>query len=86
MSWYYWKFPRHPVAAEKFEMRGRKTILFRYHYRFDTELGKGFCTIFQIPFPFSACISQLDKYWLPTISPSSQPRYAHVKNCYYLKT
>ena len=23
----YWKFPRHPVAAEKFELRRRNTIL-----------------------------------------------------------
>ena len=32
----YWKFPRHLVAADNFETRGRNTILFHYHYRVDT--------------------------------------------------
>ena len=48
MSWYYWKFPSHPVAAEKFEMRGFNTIIFHYNYRVDPKLGKGVCTISQI--------------------------------------
>ena len=26
MTWYYRRFPRHPVSEEKFEMRGRNTI------------------------------------------------------------
>ena len=34
-TWGYRKFPRHPVSAEKFEMRGRNTILLNYHYRVD---------------------------------------------------
>ena len=79
------KFPRKPVAAETFETRGRNNILLRYHYRFDPELGKGVCEIHWIPCAHPACVAQLDKYWLPTISPSYQPKYAHVKNIYYNK-
>ena len=70
MTWDYWKFPRHPFAVEKFEMRGRKTIILSYHYRVDPELSKGVCAIRRIPSACTACVAQLDKYWLPTIAPS----------------
>ena len=63
MTWDYWKFPRHPVAAEKFETRGTNTILFHYHYRFDPKLGKGVCVIFQIPCACTAYVAQIHKYW-----------------------
>ena len=84
-TWDYRKFPRHPVAAEKFETRGINNIVLHYHYRVDTELGKFVCAIRRIPCACPACDYQLDKYWLPTIPPLSQPRYAHVENCYYKK-
>ena len=74
MTWYYRKFPRRPVSAEKFEMRGSNNILSHFHYRVDPELVRGF---FSVP--------QLDEYWLPTISPPSQLRYARVKKFYYKK-
>ena len=51
----------------------------------DTELVKGICAINRIPCAYPACVAQLDKYWLPTIYPSSQLRYAGVENCYYNK-
>ena len=35
MPWDYRKFPSHPVAAEKFEIRGRNTIILYYNYRVD---------------------------------------------------
>ena len=38
-----------------------------------------------IPCAFPACVDKIYKYWFPTISPSSQPRYAHVDNFYYNK-
>ena len=41
ITWDYLKFPRHPVAAEKFKMRGGNTIIWYYHYSFHKELGKG---------------------------------------------
>ena len=82
MTWYYWKFPRHPVAEEKFEMRGRNTILFHSRYRVYPELGKVVRAIFRIQCVCSVCVDQLDKDWLPVISPLSQPRYARVENCY----
>ena len=40
VTWDYWKFPRHPVAATKFKMRGRNTLILHYHYRVYPELGK----------------------------------------------
>ena len=85
MTWDYRKFPSHPVAAEKLEMRVRNTIIYYYLYRFDTELGKCVCAIHRIKRSCPSCVAQLDKYWLPTISPSSQPRHAHFENCYYSK-
>ena len=85
MTWDYRKFTRHPVAAEKFETRGRNNMILNYHYMVDTKLGKGVCENCQIPCECTACVTQLDKYWLPTIVPSYQPRYAHVENCYYNK-
>ena len=78
MTWDYQKFTRHPVAAEKFEMRGRNTILSNYNYRVDIELGKGVFVVCRIICAYQDCVAQLEKDWLPTIPPSSQPRYAHV--------
>ena len=75
----YQKFPRHPVAAENFETRGSNSILSYYHYRVDPELGKGVCSIHQIPCACPVYSAQLDKYLLPTIATSSQPRYARVE-------
>ena len=46
MTWDYHKFPRHPVAAEKFKMRGRNTIISPYHYKVYPLLGKGVCKFF----------------------------------------
>ena len=59
-TWDYWKFPRHLVAEEKFEMRGINTIISYYHYRVDPELGKGFCDIRRITCAFPVCFAQLD--------------------------
>ena len=36
------KFPRHPVATEKFKIWGRNNILLYYHYRVDQNLVKVF--------------------------------------------
>ena len=66
-------------------MRGRNNIILPYHYMVDPELGKGVCAICQIPCACPACVHQLDKYWLPTIHISSQPRYEHVEKFYYNK-
>ena len=85
MTWYYRNFPRHPVAAENFKFRGINTIILHFHYRVDPELGKGFCVIHRITCACPCCVDQLDKYWLPTIYPSSQPRYAHVDFSEYIK-
>ena len=78
MNWDYRKFPRHPVPVETFERRGKDTIILYYYYWVEPELGKGVCDIYCIPWAFPACVDQLDKYKLPTIAPSSQPRYDHV--------
>ena len=64
-------------------MRGINTIILHYYYSIDPKLGKGVCNIFRIPCACTACIAKLDRYWLPNIDPSSQPRYARVENCYY---
>ena len=85
MTWDYQKFPRHPVSAEMFGMRGRNTIFLNYNYRVDLEPGKGVCAIFWIPCACPSFVDQLDKYWLPTIPPSYQPKYDNVENCYYKK-
>ena len=85
MTWDYWNFPRHQVAAKKFEIRGRNTILLHYHYRVDPELGKYVCENFRILCACKSCVAQIDKYWLPTIATSSQPRYDRVENCYHKK-
>ena len=66
-------------------MRGRNNILSYYHYRVEPEIGKGVCVVFRIPCACPSCVAKIDKYWLPTINLSSQPRYAHVENCYYKK-
>ena len=57
------KLPRHPVAAEMFEMMGRNTILLHYHYRVDPELGKVFCVIRRISCACPYFVPQLDKDW-----------------------
>ena len=67
-------------------MRGRNTILSHYHYRVDTNIGKGVYVIHRIPCACQACVDQLDKYWLQNCFLQSQPRYAHVEKCYYNKT
>ena len=66
-------------------MLGRNNIILRYHYMVDIELGKCICEIFHITCACQACVSKLDKYWLPTIAPPYQPRYARNENCYYNK-
>ena len=48
MTWYYRKFPRHSFSAEKFETRGRNTIILYYNYRIYPELGKVVCEIHRI--------------------------------------
>ena len=42
----YRMFSTRPVAAEKYEMRGRSTIILHHHYRVDMQLGKGVLVIF----------------------------------------
>ena len=69
MSWDYWKFSRQPVAAEKFEMRGRNEIILLYRCRVDPKLGKDVCDICRIPCACTVYVAQLDKYWLPNIAP-----------------
>ena len=76
MTWNYRKFSRHPVSTEKVEMRIINTIISDYHYIVDPEVGKGFDVICRIPYVCPTCVAQLDKDCLPTIAPSSQPRYA----------
>ena len=66
-TWYYWKFPMHPVAAEKLETRGINTILSHYRYRVDPKLGNFVCAVFLLPCECTAYIYQLYKYWLPTL-------------------
>ena len=48
MNWDYQKFSRHPVAAEKFKMRGRNNNLLYSYYRLDAELGTNTFTKFWI--------------------------------------
>ena len=79
MTWDYQKFPRHPVVAEKFETRGRNTIIFYYHYRVDLELDKVVCEILRITFTCPSCVDQIDKDWLLNCDASSQSRYARVE-------
>ena len=67
-------------------MRGRNTILPHYWYRVDPELGKYICAIHRIPCACPAYVYQFDKYWLPTIDPSSKPGYSRIENCYHTKT
>ena len=69
MSWDYWKFPCHPIAAEKFGIRGRNTIILHYHYRVYIKIGRGVCSICLIPCAFPACVIQLDIDWLPNCDP-----------------
>ena len=71
ITWDYWKFPRHPVAAEKFEIRRINSNISRYHYRVDPEVGKGVCVIRHIPCSCQTFVAQFDKYMLQTIYPSS---------------
>ena len=80
MSWDYRDFPRHPVSAEKFERRGRNNIISLFYYRVDPKLGKGVYVILWVLCAFSACVDQLDKFCLPNIASSSQPRYVRIEN------
>ena len=79
------KFPRHPVAADHFEMRGRSTINLYYYYRVNPKLSKGVCAIFRIPFSYPDFSDQLDKCCLTNWSPSSQPSCAFYEKYYYNK-
>ena len=65
MSWYYRKFPCHPIAAEKFEMRRRNEIILHNHYRVYPKLGKFVYSILRITCVCPACVAQIDKYLLP---------------------
>ena len=67
MTWDYRKFSGHPVAAENFKTKVRNTICLHHHYRVNPEHGKSVYAIRYIPCACTACVSQLDKYWLPTI-------------------
>ena len=69
MSWDYRKFPHHPLAEEKFEIRGVNTIFSDYHYRVDPNLCKYVCAMIRITCQFLSCVAQLDKYWLTNCSP-----------------
>ena len=62
MTWDYWKFTRHTVAAEKFKTRGTNNIISHYNYRVDPELGKCVCVNIRIPCACTACVDRLDKY------------------------
>ena len=85
MSWDYWKFTRHPLAAVKYEIRGINTILSPYHSKVDPKRSKHVFAIFYIPCEYPACVDQLDKYWLPNCAPSFQPRYTRAESFYYNK-
>ena len=82
ISWDFHNFCHHPVAAENFVIRGRNTIISIYHYRVYPKLGKGVCDIGRIPCGCTACVDQLDKYWLTNCAPSTQPGFDHVENYY----
>ena len=69
MLWDYRKFPRHPISAERFKMKGINNIFLRYHYRLDPKLGKCVCAICRIPCGCLACVAQLDKYCSPDCAP-----------------
>ena len=47
-----------------------------YHIRCDTDLGKGFCAMQQIPCACTGYVEQLSNSWLPNLDKTLQPRCA----------
>ena len=74
----YQKFPRHPISAEKIEMREINNIILHYRYRLDPKHGNCVCEICRIQFLCPYYVYQLDQYWLPSCDPSSQSMYFRV--------
>ena len=85
MTLNYRMFYTRPVAAEKYEMRGRSTIILHHHYRVDMQLGKGVLVIFGLHAYLQPLLIDLINIWLPTIPKSSQKRYFRVGNFYFNK-
>ena len=46
-----------------------------YHIRCDSDLGKYFCAMQQIPCDCNGCVEQLYNTWLPNRDKTLQPRY-----------
>ena len=61
MSWYYIHFNRRSIAAKRYEIIERNTIISHYHYMVYPNIGKGVCAIFSIPYllPFSVAQANL---------------------------
>ena len=76
-------FPCYEVAAERYERRGRNTIMSHYYYRIDTKLRKRVYDICKITCTCTAYVAITDKDLLPKVSPLLQPRYDCVENCHY---
>ena len=57
---------------------GRRTVMSRYNYSMDTNMGEGRCVLRRIPCTCVACTDQLNNVWISGGNDSEQPRYADV--------
>ena len=83
MGWTKRLFPNIVPVRGKSKIRGSGTVQSHYHYRLDPDLGEGKCAMRRIPCACMACQLQLDKPWIPGVTPENQERYAPVKDCVY---
>ena len=58
------QFPALPFCGPHSKPHGARGLGKNYHFRFDTKLGNGLCTIRGIPYDRVAFTSILDKHWI----------------------
>jgi hypothetical protein len=59
----------------------RNGISAMYNFRADPELGMHRVAVRRIPCACVPCIEQLERMWLPGVTPEEQPRYSRNSRC-----
>ena len=85
MTWDYCQLSRHPVPAEEFEKEEELLFFCIIIKCLIQNLVNAFVPFVGFHVHVQAVLINLINIGLPAITPSSQPRYAHVENYYYNK-
>ena len=63
------QFPSLQFCDPNTKQHGVRGLIKHYHKLFDTKIGHGICTIFQINCACDGCTFMLEKPWVPALSP-----------------